>query len=198
MWPFQKKPKEEAKKKRAYYLAAKEDTKEREIEIMASKVRWAIQQSPNKELVFLCIGSDRSTGDALGPFVGSMLKQNKLSYPVYGTLKSPVHALNLGEVMKELKENYENPMIFAIDACLGDEERIGYILFKEEPLIPGHALNKSLPQVGQLHMRAIVNYLDPLSPAQSLNDTRLYTVIHLAGVITDIIMRATSTEEFEE
>ena len=43
------------------------------------------------ELVLLCIGSDRSTGDSLGPLVGHKLSKalaGKLT--IYGTLKSPV------------------------------------------------------------------------------------------------------------
>lgn len=42
------------------------------------------------ELVLLCIGSDRSTGDSLGPLVGHKLSKalaGKLT--IYGTLKSP-------------------------------------------------------------------------------------------------------------
>ena len=46
--------------------------------------------------VLLCIGSDRVTGDSLGPMVGSPLEERyKKSIPVFGTLKMPVHALNL-------------------------------------------------------------------------------------------------------
>ena len=48
--------------------------------------------------VLLCIGSDRVTGDSLGPMVGSALEERyKKSIPVFGTLKMPVHALNLEE-----------------------------------------------------------------------------------------------------
>ena len=44
------------------------------------------------EIVFLCIGSDRATGDCLGPYVGWHLSQQKLpGVFVYGTLNTPVH-----------------------------------------------------------------------------------------------------------
>jgi hypothetical protein len=43
---------------------------------------------------FICIGTDRSSGDSLGPFVGTYL--NEMGYKnVYGTLDEPVHAMNL-------------------------------------------------------------------------------------------------------
>ena len=44
-----------------------------------------------KTVVFLCIGTDRATGDALGPLVGSYLLKNGLEN-VYGTVDEPVHA----------------------------------------------------------------------------------------------------------
>lgn len=48
------------------------------------------------EIVFLCIGSDRVTGDCLGPYVGYRLSQYQLpGISVYGTLNQPVHAVNL-------------------------------------------------------------------------------------------------------
>ena len=57
-------------------------------------------------LVFCCIGTDRSTGDALGPMTGSFLTQ-LVSFPfqVVGTLDNPLHALNLEETVAELKES---------------------------------------------------------------------------------------------
>ena len=46
----------------------------------------------------VCVGSDRSTGDALGPLVGTHL--SRIAHPrllVHGTLENPVHAANLAE-----------------------------------------------------------------------------------------------------
>lgn len=49
----------------------------------------------NKVLV-LCIGTDRSTGDSLGPLIGYQLRQRGLKHiHVVGTLNKPVHAMNL-------------------------------------------------------------------------------------------------------
>ena len=43
--------------------------------------------SPNQTLIFLCIGSDRATGDSLGPLIGYKLEQlPNQNYLVYGTL----------------------------------------------------------------------------------------------------------------
>ena len=53
-------------------------------------------------VVFLCIGSDRATGDCFGPLIGNALsekiKKNNRSSTVptiYGTIEKPIHAVNL-------------------------------------------------------------------------------------------------------
>lgn len=45
------------------------------------------------DIIILCIGTDRATGDCLGPIVGYKLKKMFLdNVTVYGTLSQPVHA----------------------------------------------------------------------------------------------------------
>ena len=50
------------------------------------------------DITYVCIGTDRSIGDSLGPMVGTMLNYNNLM--VYGTIESPVHGLNIFEYVK--------------------------------------------------------------------------------------------------
>jgi putative sporulation protein YyaC len=188
MWPFSSSKQNKNAVDAASYISIKETTEEAEIEKMVSKLEQ-IFFSTSREIVILCIGSDRSTGDSLGPLAGKILKEKNIPYPVYGTLKEPVHALNIKKVLKEIKETYDEPFIFGIDACLGDERQIGYILIREGSFIPGNAVNRALPSVGDYHLKAIVNTLDPLSPVNSLNSTRLYLVLKLAEIIAEIISR---------
>ncbi|AND39720.1 spore protease YyaC [Cytobacillus oceanisediminis] len=188
MWPFSSSKQNKNSVDAASYISFKETTEEAEIEKMVSKLEQ-IFYSTSREIVILCIGSDRSTGDSLGPLAGKILKEKNIPYPVYGTLKEPVHALNIKKVLKEIKETYDDPFIFGIDACLGDERQIGYILIREGSFIPGNAVNRALPSVGDYHLKAIVNTLDPLSPVNSLNSTRLYLVLKLAEIIAEIISR---------
>ncbi|MFP7296685.1 spore protease YyaC [Neobacillus niacini] len=170
-------------------MSFQKDTKEAEIEKISTILKEVFSHT-SKEIVILCVGSDRSTGDALGPMVGTMLKEKNIPLPVYGTLEQPVHALNLKKVIKDIHNTYEEPFIFGIDACLGDAGKIGTVFIKEGAFIPGNAVNNVLPSVGHYHLKAIVNYLDPISPVQSLNSTRLYTVKILAEIVTEIITKA--------
>lgn len=137
-----------------------------------------------RPIVILCIGTDRSTGDSLGPLVGDKLKflvRDKIS--LYGNLEYPVHAKNLCDVIKEINLQYCNPYIVAVDACLGSLQNIGKIFVESKPLSPGAAMNKDLPQVGDLSITGIVNISGALE-FMVLQNTRLYTVMMLADVIS--------------
>jgi putative sporulation protein YyaC len=189
MWSFILKRKNKDRIESSNVMSLQKGTKEAEIQKISNTLKEVLCQT-SKEIVFLCVGSDRSTGDALGPLVGTMLKEKNIPFPVYGTLEQPVHALNIKKVMKDIRKTYEEPFIFGIDACLGDEGKIGSVFIKEGAFIPGNAVNNVLPSVGNYHLKAVVNYLDPFSPVQSLNSTRLYTVKILAEIVTEIITRA--------
>lgn len=144
-------------------------------------------QLPYNELVFLCIGTDRSTGDSLGPLIGYKLSNYITRYPnvyLWGTLDDPVHAKNLKEKIAQIHEFYERPFIIAIDACLGKTERIGYVKVGNGPLKPGAGVNKELPSVGDIHITGIVNlcgYMEYLV----LQNTRLSLVMKMAETIAE-------------
>ena len=135
-----------------------------------------------RELVFLCIGTDRATGDCLGPLVGSRLKSLSPSVAVFGTLETPVHATNLQETLDEIFSVYAHPFVIAVDACLGNADRIGYINVRRGSLKPGTALNKTLPEVGDFHISGVVN-VGGFFEHMVLQNTRLFIVYKMADII---------------
>lgn len=134
--------------------------------------------------VFICIGTDRSTGDCLGPMIGSYLQGSHVNVPVYGTLQEPVHAMNLTKYITLIKNTYENPFVIAIDACLGTKEHIGYITLEQGSLFPGEGIQKSLPCIGDLAITGIVNHARK-SNFFVLQSTRLHLVMQLAMTISE-------------
>ena len=137
----------------------------------------------HRPIVIACIGTDRSTGDALGPLVGeSLLRLGATPRMVLGTLRDPVHALNLDRVARRSEES-DRPVIVAVDAALGPANEIGSIRVRRGGLRPGAAVGKELPAVGDLSVTAIVNVSGEGSEAQVLQSTRLYVVQELAGLI---------------
>ena len=138
---------------------------------------------PGNPLVILCIGTDRSTGDCLGPLVGSKLSGVLPEEAVVlGTLDRPVHAVNLAEAMESIRSLSAKTFVIALDACLGRTESVGYISLKEGPLQPGTGVNKNLPPVGDLHVIGIVN-VGGFMEYLVLQNTRLSLVMHMAEVI---------------
>ena len=136
------------------------------------------------DIIVVCIGTDRATGDCLGPLIGYKLKDVKYrNVHVYGTLDEPVHAKNLCEYI-ELINKFENPFIIAIDACLGRLERIGYVNIKEGPLSPGSGVNKNLPAVGHVNITGIVN-VGGFMEIMILQNTRLSVVMNMANLIAN-------------
>ena len=143
----------------------------------------------HERLVFCCIGTDRSTGDALGPIIGSQLQQT-FSFPfeIVGTLPAPLHALNIVERHEKLYEQSE-PFIVAIDACLGEASSIGSILVQDGPLYPGKAVNKQLPPIGHLSIKGVVN-VGGFMEAKVLSNTRLHVTYSMSDKIARALLLA--------
>ena len=149
-----------------------------------------IKHKKNQPLVIVCIGTDRATGDCLGPLVGQALLPSS-QYSVFGTLKEPIHAKNLNQTFKEIYSVCQNPFIIAVDSCLGYAHHVGCITLSPLPLLPGRGVSKQLPPIGQLSITGIVNvFSDSVSNESVIQNTRLHTVIKLADFITNGIKSA--------
>lgn len=129
------------------------------------------------EICVACIGTDRSTGDSLGPLVGYKLQDTGIQ--IRGTLDSPLHAQNLSDFKPA-----DNTLVIAVDACLGKMDHVGYIKVEKGSLKPGSGINKDLPPIGDISIAGIVNFggfMDYLV----LQNTRLSLVMRMADVISD-------------
>lgn len=140
-----------------------------------------------RRITVVCIGTDRSTGDALGPLVGARLVDTVGDdVHVLGTLEQPVHAANLHEVLQNLARapDAKERIVVAVDACLGKSESVGYISVKPGPLHPGTGVHKNLPPVGHFHIMGVVN-VGGFMEYFVLQNTRLSLVMRMAHVIAD-------------
>lgn len=129
-------------------------------------------------IVFVCIGSDRSTGDSLGPLVGTMLKER--GWPnVIGTLDKPCDAHAVQQAAQSL---HKDDVVIAIDACLGKPTSIGRFILHEGPLEPGKAIGRRLPAIGHYSIAGVVNANGPKA-YWMLQTTSLYQVMRMASEI---------------
>ena len=136
----------------------------------------------DQDIIILCIGTDRSTGDSLGPLTGTKLRSFNPYPHIYGTLDDPVHASNLSDSLKLIQTTYSSPYIIAVDACLGRLESVGCVSLGRGSLKPGAAVNKDLPSVGDAYVTGIVN-VSGFMEHQVLQSTRLSLVMRMADTI---------------
>ncbi|MGI6552387.1 MAG: spore protease YyaC [Bacillota bacterium] len=164
---------------------------------LASKLGRALAQyllaenpAGRRPLVVVAIGTDRSTGDSLGPLVGTKLKQMNLQMDIYGTLEKPVHAINLKETLEKIYQQHSPPpLVIAIDACLGKTESVGCITLDQGALQPGAGVNKQLPRVGDVHFTGIVN-ISGYMEYFVLQNTRLHLVWEMSDIIASAVYQA--------
>ena len=154
----------------------------------------------SRETVLICIGSDRATGDCLGPIVGHKLGIHerhfeKKDFHLYGTLEKPIHAKNLEATVNFVQLYHPDALIIAIDASLGIAPHVGYITLGEGSLCPGVGVDKDLPSVGDIFITGIVN-LSGFGGQMLLQTTHLNLVMQLADFIALGIYRCLLRSEF--
>lgn len=159
--------------------------------LASTRLSWQIEkklqdlyQTHYNSLVVVCIGTDRSTGDALGPLVGTtLMKAYNKKFDIYGNLENPVHAMNLKEITETIYTKHDKPFIIAIDACLGKVSNIGKVRMQEGPVRPGAGVNKDLNPIGDANITGIVN-VGGFMEYLVLQNTRLHLVTKMAEVIS--------------
>ncbi len=156
----------------------------RAADLLAGFLQLEFSRLPkSSKLEVLCIGTDRSTGDSLGPLVGTLLAQWPAEgFCVRGTLESPIHATNLSQSLAILGNHYPPPLVVAVDACLGRLDNVGTITAGHGPIRPGAGVNKNLPAAGDLHIVGTVN-VGGFMEYFVLQNTRLNLVLRMARII---------------
>ena len=170
-------------KRSVFYIDEKKDTASSELAPILGKCIGNVDR-PWDKIVFVCIGSDRITGDSLGPLVGHQLSRyHWKNIYVYGTLNEPVHALNLETTLEQIKERHPSALYIAVDASLGSQKHVGFISVGTGSICPGAGVHKSLPPVGDIFITGILNVSGTFEHFL-LQTTRLSSVVQMAEIIT--------------
>lgn len=142
-------------------------------------------------LILVCIGTDKMTGDLFGPLVGNKIKdlnnEKYLKMIVYGDLENQVIFSNANQVINKIKYKYEKPCIIAIDSALSKKENIGKIIVKKGGVSYGHALKKKSNEIGDVTVKAIVgiNYNHVYKNFKSLENVPLNLIVKLANIVAN-------------
>lgn len=178
-----------------YYIDTKKATAVPEL---GQQLQKLIREHPCADAppVILCIGTDRVTGDSLGPLTGTFLQAygGRSFLYLYGTLDAPVHALNLSDACRQIKKKHPRSLILAVDASLGTKKHLGYITLGRGSLQPGAGVHKKLDSIGDIFITGIINIAVPESQ-QALQNTRLATVSRLSCCIAQGILYACRPEQ---
>lgn len=141
---------------------------------------------PEQAPVVLCIGSDLSIGDSLGPVTGTKLKEKLagLNCYVYGSLSKPITAHEVKYMNEFLKFTHPGSPVIAVDAAVGVAGDIGLIKVAKRGIKPGSGANKKLSKVGDVSLmgiiaeRSVFNY-------SLFSATRLNVVYKMAEIISE-------------
>ena len=150
-------------------------------------IREEMETSRKEKILLLCIGTDRSTGDSLGPLIGYQLRNRDLKHiKVLGTLNRPVHAMNLEDTLGLVEQYYQDHLVIAVDASVGMNDHIGCITLGRGALKPGLGVSKELRSVGDLFITGIVSGCGSYDPV-ILQSIRLSVVMRMAECISESV-----------
>lgn len=142
-------------------------------------------------ILFLCIGTNRITGDTFGPIVGHKLKrlyEDTKNIDVIGDLENIVCDSNIEYVLKDIYMKYTNPFVVAIDSALTcREEIIGKVLVNDVGIYLGKGLGKKRICVGDMSVKGIVakDLQNPRRNLCILQNINLGFVMNMADTVAN-------------
>jgi putative sporulation protein YyaC len=122
----------------------------------SSVLKELVKNKEFSNLVFLCVGTDRVTGDSFGPLVGYKLKslfKDTKKVKVFGSLETIVSASNVARVVKEIEED---SFIIAIDSAISNTKKVGSIVVRDSSIILGKGLGKQILKIGDMSIKGVV------------------------------------------
>jgi len=146
--------------------------------------------------VIVCIGTDLSIGDSLGPLTGTMLTEKDVNTFVYGKFNSLITAKRVIEMKGFIDSAHKYTKTLVIDAAIGKKEDIGNIKISVAPLKPGLGARKNLPSIGDI---SIIGVVAEKSGANYsfLNLTRLSPIYKMSKILSTAIEKYVKTSGAE-
>ncbi|HOV69284.1 MAG TPA: DUF1256 domain-containing protein, partial [Clostridia bacterium] len=106
--------------------------------VLKKRLRYFLKE--RAALTVVCPGTDRWTGDCLGPLVGTGLEKKGLSnIRVFGTLEKPLRKEEVHEAVR--KARMREGAVIIVDSALGNSEDLYKIYMSDEEIVLGRAVN---------------------------------------------------------
>lgn len=138
-------------------------------------------------IVFVCIGTNKVIGDAIGPTVGNSLKNIENDYiKVYGTMSNTMNFVNSKDIIEEIYRKYDNPYLITIDSALSDIKEKGDIVLGKGYIKIGNALDKSICFFSNVNIKCIVgrNLKNGIKNMEELHKMKIYDIINSSSIIS--------------
>ena len=152
------------------------------------------------QITFICVGTDRITGDAFGPIVGTKLKKlfekdNFFNINVYGSLDKNITYNNIEDYYNKVI-NTNDTITIVIDSALSIKENIGRIFVTNNKTILGKGLNKNKIAIGDISIKTVVakESTKIINNFKMLQNVSLNTVIRLADIVSEGIYDAVKND----
>lgn len=154
-----------------------------------------IQYKEYENIVFVCIGTDRITGDCFGPLVGSFLLKKQDIYKIknmhiLGCLEDNVSFNKIEHKVISKISKHKKTLVVSIDAALSEIDNIGKIFVENSGMVLGKSLKKHKKTIGDISIKAVVgkNTNSDIDNFTILQNISLSEVIKLSNLVANGIM----------
>ncbi len=142
------------------------------------------------EVICLCIGTDRATGDSFGPLVGYKLEclyKGNECISIIGNLNETVNSSNINEIMRQIENTYENPFIIAIDSAISNYRNPGDIIVSSESVSLAAGLSRRIECIGDMSIKGVVarKSNNPRCNLNLIQNARLNLVMNMADIVAN-------------
>lgn len=151
-------------------------------------------------IVFLCVGTDRITGDSFGPIIGHNLKKlfnSAKNVAIIGDLENTVSYLNIENVINKICKDYSNPFIVSIDSALSkNKDNIGKIFIDKGGLVLGSSISREKYIIGDMHVKGVIarDLCNPKKNFYLMQNIRLNMVMKMAEIVSNGIYESIEIE----
>ena len=174
-----------------YNLKEDIDIKEKFIEDFERIYLNILNKKDCPQIAFICVGTDRITGDAFGPIVGTKLiklfeKDNFFNINVYGSLDKNITYNSIEDYYNKIIDT-NDAVVIVIDSALSIKENIGRIFVTNNKTILGKGLNKNKIAIGDISIKTVVakESTKIINNFKMLQNVSLNTVIRLADIVSE-------------
>lgn len=127
--------------------------------ILKTNIERSMDLYKYNKIMILCIGTARLLYDSYGPIVGSGLMKAKFNsnITIFGTTKKSLNALNIESFLNNYKEKLDESLVIVIDSTISMFDDVGTVIFYDDGIYPGEALNKNLPKIGDFSICGVIS-----------------------------------------